>query len=101
MLVKTNDNDVNEALRQTIQYLNDATYELSKKSNLHYESGTTLSLVYVPESRERVYIAIIGDSPVILARRDGTVHVSPEHNARTNENERKEAILRGGRYNDG
>jgi serine/threonine protein phosphatase PrpC len=102
MLAKTKNNDVEEALRQTFRYLNDATYELSEKKGLHYESGSTLSVVFLPESQERAHVAVIGDSPVIHASKGGTaVHVSPEHNARTNENERKEAILRGGRFIDG
>lgn len=100
ILVKTN-NNANEALAKTFQYLNDSTFELSEKSNLHFESGTTLSLVFIPDSQERVHVAIIGDSPVILAYNDGTIRVSPEHNARTNESERKEALLRGGRFIDG
>jgi serine/threonine protein phosphatase PrpC len=91
----------NEAVLKTFEYLNDNTLELCDKHNLHYESGTTLSLVFIPASQEKAYVGIIGDSPVILANSDKSIHVSPEHNARTNEEERKEAVLRGGRYIDG
>ncbi|MGI0023633.1 MAG: PP2C family serine/threonine-protein phosphatase [Nitrososphaera sp.] len=91
----------NEAVKRTFQFLNDATFEQSRKTGAHFESGTTLSVAFIPEEVEKAYIGILGDSPVILAKRDGSVHVSPEHNARSNEEERKAAEERGGLFIDG
>lgn len=93
--------NLNEALRLTFQHLNDSTLELSKKTFDHYNSGTTLSLAYVRDDQDSLHIGVIGDSPVILARKDGTFHISPEHNARSNEEERKAAEKRGGLFENG
>ncbi len=90
-----------EAMNRMFRFLNDATLEQNKKTGAHLESGTTLSAVFIPEELEMAYIGIIGDSPVILAKRDGSVHISPEHNARSNEEERKAAEERGGLFIDG
>lgn len=94
-------NNPKEAISRTFQYLNDETYQLSEKSGLHCDSGTTLSIVFIPAFQVIGYIGIIGDSPVIVAFRDGTIQISPDHNARTNKKERKEALMRGGRYANG
>jgi serine/threonine protein phosphatase PrpC len=100
MMVADNKN-LNDALKTAFQYLNDSTLELSKKTFAHYESGTTLSVVYIPDGQDKLHIGIIGDSPVIVARMDGKFHISPEHNARSNEEERKAAEQRGGLFSDG
>jgi serine/threonine protein phosphatase PrpC len=95
-------NGVEEALRMTFQFLNDSTLQLSKQTRAHYETGTTLSVVYVSGRLDKAHIAVIGDSPVILARKNGNaIKISPEHNARSNEEERKAAEKRGGIYEDG
>jgi len=90
-----------EALKQTFLHLNDSTLEISKKTGAHFVSGTTLSMVYLPDSEANAYVGIIGDSPVILVRKDGSLHISPEHNARSNKKERKSAVMRGGKFIDG
>lgn len=92
---------LNEALALTFQDLNESTLELSRKTLAHYESGTTLSLAYIPDGEDSLHVGIIGDSPVILAKKDGTFHRSPEHNARSNEAERKAAEQRGGLFENG
>lgn len=91
----------NVALRKLFQYLNDATLELSKSTGVHSESGTTLSVVYVPDREGTSHFGIIGDSPVIHARKNGYVHLFPEHNVRSNEDEKKAAEQRGGLFMDG
>jgi serine/threonine protein phosphatase PrpC len=49
-----------------------------------------------------VTVAVLGDSPVILARKDGKdISISPEHNARSNSTERKAIEMRGGIYENG
>lgn len=92
---------LNEALALTFQDLNESTLELSRKTLAHYESGTTLSLAYIPDGEDSLHVGVIGDSPVILAKKDGTFHRSPEHNARSNEAERKAAEQRGGLFENG
>src|ERR1700752_1084259 len=61
--------NVNDSLKKMFQYLNNATLELSRRNSTHSETGTTLSVVYLPNREDKCYVAIIGDSPVILARR--------------------------------
>jgi len=100
-MMGTGTKNYDEALRLTFQYLNDSTLELSRKTLAHYESGTTLSLAYIPDGDNNLHIGIIGDSPVILAKLDGTFHISPDHNARSNELERNAAEQRGGVFQDG
>ena len=66
------------------------------------DSGSTMSVAFIPKANtgkeDKVHIAILGDSPVIVQRPDGTFHVSPEHNVRTNIVERQAGIQRGGYY---
>jgi serine/threonine protein phosphatase PrpC len=88
----------NNAMKMTFQYLKDLTSEQNNYTGRHQESGTTLSLVFVPIDKKRAHVGVIGDSPVIIARKDGTIHVSPEHNARSNKKERVAAEKRGGKY---
>ena len=92
---------LNEALDLTFQDLNESTLALSRKTLVHYESGTTLSLAYIPDGEDSLHVGVIGDSPVILAKKDGTFQRSPEHNARSNEAERKAAEQRGGVFENG
>lgn len=65
----------------------------------HMDPGSTLSLVIIPQERQRAYVAILGDSPVIIRDKDGKICVSPEHNARVNPVEREAAIKRGAYWN--
>jgi serine/threonine protein phosphatase PrpC len=70
-----------------------------------FADGSTASVVYIPWdkttspwSATKVYVAILGDSPVIVKDANGTIVFSPEHNARTNVKERKAAQNRGAFY---
>ncbi len=65
------------------------------------EPGSTLSLACVNESKEIVTLASLGDSPIIVFDRSGNIHVSEEHNVRTNEAERNAALQRGAVHEDG
>ena len=85
--------DFEKALRRTVKKLHNGT----RKEYV----GSTLSIACIPENQERVFIAILGDSPVIVIDIDGNLHISPEHNVRTNMNERERAIKRGALYSDG
>jgi serine/threonine protein phosphatase PrpC len=66
------------------------------------ECGSTMSVAFIPKANTgketKVHVAILGDSPVIVQQPDGTFHVSPEHNVRTNMAERAAAQARGGYY---
>ncbi|MBI3632256.1 MAG: protein serine/threonine phosphatase 2C family protein [Candidatus Vogelbacteria bacterium] len=62
--------------------------------------GSTMSLVFIPNENEgRVaYVAVIGDSPVVITDNVGKIFIGPDHNVRNNLKERKAAELRGGLY---
>jgi len=59
------------------------------------ESGSTASLVWIHPKLNRIFIAVLGDSPVILNISEN-IWKSPEHNVRTNYAEKLEAEERGG-----
>ena len=65
------------------------------------KSGTTLSLVYVPDGENGAYVAVLGDSPVIITDRNGVVNISPDHNVRSNSAELDAARGRGAIYEHG
>ena len=82
---------------KTLERLYESLIEETWNSNFHRMSGTTLSTVYAPKDEKKVYVGVIGDSPVILASKDPSrFHLSPEHNVRSNEKEKEDAIKRGG-----
>jgi len=60
-----------------------------------FESGTTASIVYIPNDHSKAYVAILGDSPVLILDKDLNLNVSPEHNVRTNYAELQAAQDRG------
>ena len=63
--------------------------------------GSTLSLAWIPAKGDTVTCAVIGDSPIIVKDADGKINISPEHNVRTNYEERRAAEARGGFVSDG
>lgn len=82
-----------KALELTIWQLASITNE--------YHSGSTISLAFIPTAEDVVYMATLGDSPVIVRAPDGICHVSTSHNVRTNIEEQDAAIKRGGWYEGG
>jgi serine/threonine protein phosphatase PrpC len=82
--------DVLKALTTTVEALNVIT-----KYN---RSGSTLSLVYVSEDRRRAFVAVLGDSPVIIKGRNDRICTSPTHNIRANPKELKAAFKKGAVY---
>ncbi|MFZ2226023.1 MAG: PP2C family serine/threonine-protein phosphatase [Candidatus Moraniibacteriota bacterium] len=71
------------------------------KETKNFEEGSTLSIALITERPKGMFsasIAILGDSPIIVFDKSGKIHVSPEHNVRTNLEEREAAKGRGGRY---
>lgn len=65
------------------------------------KSGTTLSVVWIPERGWCAYVAVLGDSPVIIKNPGERPWLSPEHNVRSNLRERQAALRRGGEYSSG
>lgn len=63
--------------------------------------GSTVSLVFIPKAGDMAYVAILGDSPVIIKTAEGKVDVSPQHNARSNPAELAAARERGAIYYGG
>jgi len=61
-----------------------------------FVSGTTASIVFIPNSGKEAVVGILGDSPVLIQNRDGGLWLSPEHNVRTNAKEVEAAQARGG-----
>lgn len=72
-----------------------ALAELDEETNT-MDSGSTASIVFIPDGTREIRVAVIGDSPVIAKLNDGSIWVSPEHNVRSNRKEAEEAKKRGG-----
>lgn len=85
--------DVSEALKETVKALVLLT-SMDK-------SGSTLSLAYVPSSKNAAHVAVLGDSPVIVLDKHNEIILSPEHNARSNLEERNHAIMKGAAFRMG
>ena len=66
-----------------------------------FHAGSTASVVFIPADEQTAYVAVLGDSPVLAERADGTIFIGPDHNARSNQEERSMAIARGGIYQGG
>ena len=83
------DTSPEESLRQLVSKLNSKTVSFR-------DVGATLSIAFVLEDQRKVSIAIVGDSPVVVLDGKKKLHLSPEHNVRSNAQERRAAELRGG-----
>jgi serine/threonine protein phosphatase PrpC len=64
-------------------------------------SGSTASVVFIPQDAQTIYLAVLGDSPVAILDAKGGVHIGPDHNVRTNLEARAAAEARGGIYQGG
>ncbi|VVB73833.1 Protein phosphatase 2C [uncultured archaeon] len=85
--------DVTAAMKDAVSKLSWMTEE--KKA------GSTLSFVYIPDGQRIAYVAVIGDSPVIILDKNNKVNVSPEHNVRSNPAELERARKKGAYYDSG
>lgn len=81
-----------EGIKQNLQLLFKKLDSLTE----YFDAGTTASLVYITPNKDKAYVCILGDSPVVIMDRDLTLWNSPEHNVRTNAIEESRAIARGG-----
>lgn len=61
-------------------------------------AGSTLSVVLLPDNESRAYVAVIGDSPVVIKDAQSNLNIGPEHNAISNAAERDAAISRGAAF---
>lgn len=77
------------ALKLTIKVLSDSTKSM--------RSGCTLSIVYISETMAKAFVAVLGDSPVIIKHNKG-LFIGPEHNVRTNQNDKRIVLQRGALY---
>lgn len=82
-----------ESLRRLVADLN--------KQTESYIEGSTFSTALILDGVLKVWVAVLGDSPVVVLDQDGKIHISPEHNVRFNLEERKAAEKRGGIYQNG
>ncbi len=89
---KAEKHDWVEALKIGIVLLGEMTKDM--------RPGSTLSVVIVPDNQQRAYVAVVGDSPVVILDANGLLNLSPDHNARSNEQERLAAISRGAVYDN-
>jgi serine/threonine protein phosphatase PrpC len=89
-----------DACRPFDKALTIVAWQLDSVTN-EYNSGSTISLVFIPKNGSQIHVATLGDSPVITREPSGVCHVSPSHNVRTNLAERAAAVQRGGVYRDG
>jgi serine/threonine protein phosphatase PrpC len=67
---------------------------LDKKTQNHY-CGSTASLVLIDKDQKFAYVAILGDSPVIIKDAEENIWIAPEHNVRSNKAEADAAIKDG------
>lgn len=92
-----------ETLRRVGNYgtgLLEKIIERLDKETAEFACGTTASLVWLPPEPTAAYVAILGDSPVLIKSGD-TLNISPEHNVRTNTAEADAALERGGFIHNG
>lgn len=82
---------ITDVLRQLI--------EVFVKETRGMDAGSTISLVYISETSERAFVAILGDSLVIVKNAHG-LWISPEHNIRVNQADKK-IVLSKGAFSDG
>ena len=89
----SDENQAEESLRNLIVNLNSQTE--------CYLEGSTFSAALLLDNVPKATVAVLGDSPVAVLNTKGNLHISPEHNVRSNLKERKAAEERGGIYLNG
>ena len=90
---KASPEDISAILHRTVGSL----VELTKDDM----AGTTASIVFIPENVQYVSWAVLGDSPIAVLDSENRIHIGPDHNVRTNPEERAAALKRGGNYDGG
>ena len=88
--IPENEDDVYVAFGRLASKLDEKTRKMN--------CGTTLSVAFITKDNRSVYIAMLGDSPVIIFDRDGKTRVNLGHNINDSKKERLAAEARGGEY---
>ncbi|MFH1473256.1 MAG: hypothetical protein ABIF06_02525, partial [bacterium] len=86
-------------VRKSEEALSNLVSVLNAKTVHFRDVGSTLSVVCVvrgPSGGFRASVAVLGDSPIVVLDKNGKLHISPEHNIRSNIQERQAAEQRGG-----
>ena len=81
------------ALRETFRSLVNLTQDL--------ECGTTATLLYLPEDAASAHLAVLGDSPAAFTNEMGQWVLGPDHNIRSNPDEKAAAWARGADFENG
>lgn len=92
--LRENFQESNSSILETLQKTVSALNALAR----NMRAGSTLSLVVIPDNEQKAYVAVLGDSLIVISDQNGDINVSPEHNARTNVAEREAAVKRGAIY---
>ena len=58
------------------------------------DTGSTLSLAYIPADEKNIIVAVLGDSPVMISQ-NHTVTIAPIFNVSDHEQDRNDLINRG------
>jgi len=95
-------NNARQAFRETFAAMAKETHDMV--------DGSTASVVWIPNTekekgglkctkaiQDTAIVAILGDSPVVIGTPRG-FHLSPDHNARSNDKECQAAVKRGARW---
>src|SRR6266513_2092957 len=65
---------INQTLKAVVHTLAERTQQET--------SGSTLAMAYKPVHEDCVYTAVLGDSPVVVLDKQGTLQICPIHNVR-------------------
>jgi serine/threonine protein phosphatase PrpC len=76
-------------------------FEMAESLTHHYRQGSTASVVFIPKNATHAIVAVLGDSPVLIDQADHELFIGPDHNVRSNLEERIAAENRGGIYSGG
>jgi len=88
--LQTQQGRLGETFREVFASLNALTQD--------HISGSTAAVVFIPQEAQTLTLAVLGDSPVAVLDSAGAIHVGPDHNVRSNLQERAQAEARGGIY---
>ena len=84
--------------RTPVVMLRNIAKNLCRLTEKYVAQGCTMSMALVRPKYDDVWVAVIGDSPVVVVDKHGVVSIGPLHNVGTNEKERESAQSRGGVY---
>lgn len=86
----------NNLLVCSFEILVPTIFQILNAETKHFDSGTTASIVFIPNNGQEVVVGVLGDSPVLVRKDTEELWHSPEHNVRSNPTEVDAAQKRGG-----